>query len=143
MDAFAVGATLVLLVHYVLHQEVHGGLEYNVKLLFSRNALIVNIVRTPYGRILKLDSISTQDDKLWSGVDVLIFNTWHWWVHTGRKQPWNFIQVGNETYKDMDRLVAYEKALNTWATWVDSNVDSNKTKVFFQGVSPDHSKQFR
>ncbi|ONI16585.1 hypothetical protein PRUPE_3G108300 [Prunus persica] len=114
-------------------------LEYNVKLLFSRNALIVNIVRTPDGRILKLDSISTQDDKLWSGVDVLIFNMWHWWVHTGRKQPWNFIRVGNETYKDMDRLVAYEKALHTWATWVDSNVDSNKTKVFFQGVSPDHS----
>lgn len=40
----------------------------------------------------------------------------------------------------MDRLVAYEKALNTWATWVDSNVDPAKTKVFFQGVSPDHSK---
>ena len=40
----------------------------------------------------------------------------------------------------MDRLVAYEKALQTWANWVDSQVDPTKTKVFFQGVSPDHMK---
>lgn len=40
----------------------------------------------------------------------------------------------------MDRLFAYEKALNTWAKWVDTNVDPTKTRVFFQGVSPDHNK---
>ncbi|KAF2314806.1 hypothetical protein GH714_033656 [Hevea brasiliensis] len=39
----------------------------------------------------------------------------------------------------MDRLVAYEKALNTWAKWVDTNVNPAKTMVFFQGVSPDHN----
>ncbi|XP_021825090.1 protein trichome birefringence-like 43 [Prunus avium] len=113
--------------------------EYNLKILFSRNAFIVGIVATPAGRVLKLDSILTQDEELWLGIDVLIFNTWHWWLHTGRKQPWDLIQVGKQTYTDMDRLVAYEKALNTWARWVNSNVDPNKTKVFFQGVSPDHS----
>lgn len=40
----------------------------------------------------------------------------------------------------MDRLVAYEKALNTWAEWIDSNIEPKKTKVFYQGVSPDHAK---
>jgi len=40
----------------------------------------------------------------------------------------------------MDRLVAYEKGLKTWAKWVDGNVDITKTKVFFQGISPDHLK---
>lgn len=40
----------------------------------------------------------------------------------------------------MDRLVAYEKALTTWARWIDTNIDPTKTKVFFQGVSPDHLK---
>lgn len=40
----------------------------------------------------------------------------------------------------MDRLVAYEKALTTWARWIDKNVDQTKTKVFFQGVSPDHAR---
>lgn len=32
----------------------------------------------------------------------------------------------------------YEKALNTWAKWVETEVDTRKTAVFFQGVSPDH-----
>lgn len=53
---------------------------------------------------------------------------------------WDIIQEGNNTFKDMDRLVAYEKGLNTWAKWIDDNVDINKTRVFFQGVSPDHLK---
>lgn len=47
---------------------------------------------------------------------------------------------GNSTFKDMDRLSAYEKALQTWAKWIDSHVDTAKTKVFFQGVSPDHAR---
>lgn len=43
-------------------------------------------------------------------------------------------------FKDMDRLVAYEKGLKTWARWIDNNLDTTKTRVFFQGVPPDHNK---
>lgn len=53
---------------------------------------------------------------------------------------WDVIQDGSTEYKDMVRLVAYEKALNTWARWVESNIDPTKTRVIFQGVSPDHAK---
>ncbi|KAL0399677.1 UNVERIFIED_CONTAM: protein trichome birefringence-like 43 [Sesamum radiatum] len=53
---------------------------------------------------------------------------------------WDWIVYGNTTVKDMDRLVAYKKALNTWAKWIDSNIDPTKAKVFFQGVSPDHGR---
>ncbi|KAK4438900.1 protein trichome birefringence-like 43 [Sesamum alatum] len=110
--------------------------EYDVSLKFSRNAFLVDIKSEERGRVLRLDSISTA--KFWRGMNVLIFDSWHWWIHTGRKQPWDWVVYENTTVKDMNRLVAYERALNTWAKWIDSNVDPTKTQVFFQGVSPDH-----
>ncbi|OMO60942.1 PC-Esterase [Corchorus olitorius] len=109
---------------------------YGVSIMFLRNAFLVDIVNEKNGRILKLNSIGS--GQLWKSVDVVIFNTWHWWLLTDRKQPWDYVQDGNTTRKDMNRMVAYEKALRTWAKWVNSNIDPAKTKVFFQAVSPDH-----
>lgn len=41
-------------------------------------------------------------------------------------------------YEDMDPLVAMERGLRTWARWVDSNIDRSRTRLFFQGTSPNH-----
>jgi hypothetical protein len=53
---------------------------------------------------------------------------------------WDYIRDGANLYKDMDRLTAFNKGLNTWASWVDLNVVPTKTKVFFQGISPSHDQ---
>ncbi|XWS69718.1 hypothetical protein CRYUN_Cryun04dG0203100 [Craigia yunnanensis] len=113
-------------------------LDYNVSVMFSRNDFLVDInVGDKNERILKLDSIGN-GGAVWKDVDVLVFNTWNEWLQTGKKQSWDVIQEASGRHKNMDPLVAYEKALNTWAKWVNSTVDTMKTKIFFQGVSPDH-----
>ncbi|KAG0484661.1 hypothetical protein HPP92_008740 [Vanilla planifolia] len=110
--------------------------DYGVSILYDRSTYLVDIVQESIGRVLNLDSI--QGGVRWLGVDLLIFNTWHWWTHTGNSQPWDYIQDGGNIYKDMNRLTAFQKGLTTWAEWVDSNIDPAQTKVFFQGISPTH-----
>lgn len=110
--------------------------DYGVKILLFRTPYLVDLVNEKAGRVLKLDSI--KNGNAWKGMNMLIFNTWHWWTHTGRTQPWDYMQDGNKWYKDMNRLIAYYKGLTTWSRWVNLNVDASKTKVFFLGISPTH-----
>ncbi|XP_062160765.1 protein trichome birefringence-like 37 [Alnus glutinosa] len=110
--------------------------DYSVTLFLYRTTYLVDLVKEDVGRVLDLDSI--KGGNAWRGMDMLIFNTWHWWTHTGKSQPWDYIREGSNLYEDMDRLSAFSKGLTTWANWVDQNVDPTKTKVFFQGISPTH-----
>lgn len=48
------------------------------------------------------------------------------------------MEAGGKYYQDMDRVVALEKGLNTWANWVDANIDTTTTSVFFASISPTH-----
>ncbi|KAG5551522.1 hypothetical protein RHGRI_009818 [Rhododendron griersonianum] len=94
---------------------------YGVEVMLDRNVYLVDIIKGSKGRILKLNSI--EDGKNWRGMDMMIFNTWHWWGYRGAHQPWDYIQVGDQVMKDMDRTAAFEKALGTWEARSGTNAE--------------------
>ncbi|XP_034677950.1 protein trichome birefringence-like 38 [Vitis riparia] len=110
--------------------------EFGISIYLSHNDFLVDLVKEKVGKVLRLDSIV--GGNAWKGFDMLIFNTWHWWIHKGSKQPWDYIEIGGKYYRDMNRLVAFKEGLTTWSKWVESNINPAVTRVFFQGISPTH-----
>ncbi|PRQ34547.1 putative PMR5 domain, PC-Esterase, trichome birefringence-like family [Rosa chinensis] len=112
-------------------------LDYGVTLQYYRAPYLVDIDMMEGKRVLRLEDIS-ENSNAWRSADVLSFNTGHWWSHTGGLQGWDYMESGGKYYKDMDRLAALEKGMRTWANWVDKNIDTTRTRVFFLSISPTH-----
>ncbi|XP_057983174.1 protein trichome birefringence-like 3 [Malania oleifera] len=120
--------------------------EYNATIEFYWAPFLVEsnsdlkIIGDPKKRIIKVDSVS-KHAKNWIGKDILVFNTYVWWMSSTKiKTLWGSFLNGEEGFEELDTHVAYRIALKTWANWVDSTVDPNKTRVFFTTMSPTHTR---
>lgn len=86
---------------------------------------------------LRIDTIHKGSSR-WRGADILVFNTAHWWSHQKTKAGINYYQEGDQVYPRLDVTTAFQRAMMTWATWIDKNINSRKTRVFFRSSSPSH-----
>lgn len=89
-------------------------------------------------RIIRPQSIE-KHAKHWSTADILVFNSYLWWRQDGIKLLWGSFNDSDGLYTKVNMLRSYELVLQTWANWLEFNVDSAKTRLFFMTFSPTHS----
>ncbi|KAF8721523.1 hypothetical protein HU200_023030 [Digitaria exilis] len=99
-----------------------------------RGKAIIGQKRT---KTLRIDTIDRSSSR-WKGADVIVFNTAHWWSHHKTKAGVNYYQEGDHVHPHLDSPTAFQRALTTWASWVDRYINPQQTRVFFRSSSPSH-----
>ncbi|XVE95633.1 hypothetical protein REPUB_Repub02eG0115100 [Reevesia pubescens] len=117
--------------------------SFNLRIDFYRSVFLVQPGPAPKHapkrvkstvRLDKLDDFS----KEWIDSDFLIFNSGHWWTPTKLFDMGCYFQVGRSLKLGMGITSAFRTALNTWASWVETSVDRNRTRVFFRTFESSH-----
>ncbi|KAL0347516.1 UNVERIFIED_CONTAM: protein trichome birefringence-like 34 [Sesamum calycinum] len=89
-------------------------------------------------RIIRITAIE-KHAKHWTDADILVFNSFMWWLEPTMTLLWGSFSSPDAIYKRVEmRLRLYEMALNTWAEWLEININRTKTKLFFMSISPYH-----
>ncbi|XP_051127742.1 protein trichome birefringence-like 4 [Andrographis paniculata] len=88
---------------------------------------------------LRLDVMESYHNE-YMDADIVVFNTGHWWTHKKTYQGKYYFQEGAHVYSRLKVADAYKKALQTWAKWVDSTINTTRTTIFFRSYSSSHFK---
>lgn len=117
--------------------KIFRAMDFNCSVEFLWSPFLVQLeTKQDRTKALKLDQLPAMLQRV-IGADVLVFNTGHWWTHTGKLRAWDHLERNGMLVK-MEGEEAFSRALRTWARWVDHNVNQTKTRVFFRSISPQH-----
>ncbi|XP_049366296.1 protein trichome birefringence-like 33 [Solanum verrucosum] len=91
-------------------------------------------------RIVRKNSIDTHG-KYWKGVDILVFNTYIWWM-SGRTFKILNGTFDDDNIKDIEDVPtndAYRMGMKNLLRWINKNMDPKRNRVFFTSMSPSHA----
>ncbi|KAL3648110.1 hypothetical protein CASFOL_009078 [Castilleja foliolosa] len=116
--------------------------DYKCTVEFYVSHYLVHESKAKIGRkkrtqTLRIDTMDKGSSR-WKGADILVFNTAHWWSHSKTKAGINYYQEGDKVHPRLDVTKAFERALSTWASWIDNYINPHKTRIFFRSSSPAH-----
>lgn len=61
-----------------------------------------------------------------------------WWLYKISSYRGCYFQAGRTLKLGLSITSAFRIALNTWASWVETTINTNKTHVFFRTYEPSH-----
>ncbi|XP_022726009.1 LOW QUALITY PROTEIN: protein trichome birefringence-like 2 [Durio zibethinus] len=87
---------------------------------------------------LRLD-LMDPSTSMFHDADLMVFNTGHWWTHEKTSKGEELYQETlTHVLPDSKSLSLFQGTAQPWSRWVDKNVDSSRTQVFFRGYSVTH-----
>ncbi|XP_073158403.1 protein trichome birefringence-like 34 [Henckelia pumila] len=127
---------------------IFNATEYNASIGFYWSPFLVEsnnddpFIHRLRNRIVRIKSIENHG-KHWADADILIFDSFIWWLEPTMTILWGSFGSNDAIYTTVDarqetRYRLYEMGLNTWADWLEFNVNTTKTKIFFMSLSPLH-----
>nr|XP_027090085.1 protein trichome berefringence-like 7 [Coffea arabica]XP_027090086.1 protein trichome berefringence-like 7 [Coffea arabica] len=126
----------------IRHLAVRFG-SFNFTVEFYRSIFLVQPHQAPK-RAPKRVKVALQLDRLddiskeWVDSDILIFNSGHWWTPGKLFDMGWYFQIGGKMKLGMPISGAFKTALATWKSWVESRINTRKTRVFFRTFESTH-----